>query len=331
MMASWRRRGLGLLSLSVFLGTSPSVMAQVPDAKARAEAQKLYEDGAKDMEAEAYSRACPKFEAAFKILPDHIRTGLTLAECLDKLGQPAGALKVLEAVKALAEAKGDTKKLAEIETIMADVDSRVPRLTLSIPNDIATMPGFAVTRDAIPVPRGLWGTAIPLESGKHEIEATAVDRPTWQKEVELRVGDRVTTVVEPIWEKPKPTVIVVPGQEGPNRLRVAGIVGIGLGAAGLVTWGILGGIALAKHNAAQGHCNAQNMCDAAGFTQRTDAISLGNGATVALVAGGLFTAAGVSLVLIARSGKKGAPNGVVEPAQTRVWIGPAGIGLRGTW
>ncbi len=94
------------------LSMCAEVFAQTPDARAKIEAQKLYEDGAKDMEAEAYSRACPKFEAAFKILPDHIRTGVTLAECLDKWGKPASALSVLEKVLPLAKARNDKAKTA---------------------------------------------------------------------------------------------------------------------------------------------------------------------------------------------------------------------------
>lgn len=312
-------------------GFSAEVMAAGPDAKARAEAQKLYEDGAKDMEVDDYARACPKFEAAFKILPEHIRTGLTLAECLDKLGQPAAALEVLESVSVLAQAKGDTKKMAEIEAIMVDVDSRVPRIILEIPKDIATMPGFSVSRDGVPVPRAIWGKPIPLESGNHEVEASAVDRETWKKEVVLRVGDRTTVVVEPAWEKIKPKVIVLPGHKWPNRMRVLGILGISVGAAGLATWGILGGVAMSKNNASIGHCDAKNTCDAEGFNRRNEAISLGHGATGALVAGTVLTAAGVTLLLISRSAKKTPGTDGAEAPKAALWVGPSGFGVRGTW
>lgn len=329
MSFSWRRNSLELAILAGLLGFSSVALGA--DAKSRAEAQKLYEDGAKDMEADDFAHACPKFEAAFKILPEHIRTGLTLAECLDKLGQPAASLKVLESVSVLAQAKGDTKKFAEIEATMLDVDSRVPRLILQIPKDIATMPGFSITRDGVPVPRSLWDKPLPLESGNHEVEASAVDRETWKKEVILRVGDRTTVVVEPAWEKPKPNVIVLPGHKWPNRLRVLGIVGIGVGVAGLATWGILGGVAMSKNNASMRHCDAENTCDAEGFNRRNEAISLGHGATGALVAGTVFAAAGVTLVLISRSAKKVPGTDVPDAPKAALWMSPTGFGLRGTW
>lgn len=331
MMVSWRQSLIMGLFLGSLLSFSSEVLAAGPDAKARAEAQKLYEDGAKDLEVDDYARACPKFEAAFKILPEHIRTGLTLAECLDKLGQPAAALKVLESVSVLAQAKGDTKKMQEIEAIMVDVDSRVPRLILQIPNDIATMPGFSISRDGIPVPRAIWATPIPLESGNHEVEASAVDRETWKKEVVLRVGDRTTVVVEPPWEKLKPKVIVLPGSKWPNRLKVFGILGISAGAAGLVTWGVLGGVALSKNNASLGHCDAKNTCDSEGFNRRNEAISLGHGATGALVAGTVLTAAGVTLLLVSRSAKKTPATNGVEAPEAAFWVGPTGFGVRGSW
>lgn len=328
-IARMTRSSLCLLGFVGALSMPAEVFAQAPDARAKAEAQKLYEDGAKDMEADAYSRACPKFEAAFKILPDHIRTGVTLAECLDKLGKPANALSVLETVALLAKARGDSKKLVEVEAIMADVDKRAPKLTIRIPEGIAMTPGFVVSRNGVPIPRATWETPVPLDPGEYELEASAVDKPTWKTTVRLTMGKEQMVDVTPGWEKAK-IDNAVPPPTWPNRVRVVGIVGIGLGAVGLGTWGVLGGLAISRNNASNEHCSVDNFCDEEGFNRRNEAIGLGHGATAGLIAGGVFLATGVSLVVIAAAGKKETKRDAAW-AVTDVSVGPSGVGVRGVW
>ncbi len=327
--ASIARSILCLVGFVGALSMPAQVFAQAPDARAKAEAQKLYEDGARDMEVDAYSRACPKFEAAFKILPDHIRTGVTLAECLDKLGKPANALSVLETVALLAKARGDANKLAEVEASIADVDKRAPKLTIRVPAAVATTPGFALSRNGVPIPRAAWETPVPLDPGEYELEASAVDKPTWKTTVRLSIGKAQTVEVTPGWEKAK-IVVVAPPPAWPNRVRMAGIVGIGLGAFGLGTWGVLGGLAISKNNASKPHCSPDNDCDEEGYNRRNEAIGLGHGATVGLIAGGVFLATGVSLLVVAAVGKK-------ETKRDAAWtvrdvsFGPSGVGVRGVW
>lgn len=318
----------------VFVMLVPGLaLAQQPDARAKAEAQKLYEDGAKDMEAEAYARACPKIEAAFKILPEHIRTGLTLADCWDKLSRPATALGVLESVAPLAKARGDKAKIAEIADLIANLNERVPKLTIRVPGDLATTPGLAITRNGMPLPAASWGTAVSLDPGEYEIEASAVDKPSWKKTVKLEARSAKTVDIDPGWTVPDSVVVPGPRLESPPPApsaapRIAGFVGIGLGAVGLGAWGLLGGLAISRNASADGHCGTDNLCNKVGFDNRSEAITLGHGATVGLIAGGVFAAVGVTLVLVSPRPKPAQRNASTE---TNVWVSPAGIGLRTTW
>lgn len=323
-------RGLFAVGLGIGLSlTSGAVAAQQADARSRAEAQKLYEDGAKDLEDDDYAHACPKFEAAWKILPDHVRTGLTLADCLDKWGKPAAAHDVLEKVAFVAKKKGDTQKLAELQATMADLDKRVPRLTIRVPEDVATMPGFALTRSGVPLPAATWGRPMPLDPGEYEIEATAVDRPAWTKNVKLVLQSSTEVVITPGWEKPKPKVIVV-SATWPARMRMAGIVSLGVGGVGLAAWGILGGLAISRNNASKAHCNGQGLCDIDGFTKRTEAVSFAKGATASLVAGSIFGAAGVTLMAISIVGKKDTKRNTGIHV-TNVLMSPSMVGIGGRW
>lgn len=323
-------RGLIAVGLGIGLSlTSVSVSAQQADARSRAEAQKLYEDGAKDLEDDDYAHACPKFEAAWKILPDHIRTGLTLADCLDKWGKPAAAHDVLEKIAFVVKKKGDTQKQAELQETMADLDKRVPRLTIRVPDDVATMPGFALTRSGVPLPAATWGKPMPLDPGEYEIEATAVDRPAWTKTVKLVLQSSTEVAITPGWEKPKPKVIVV-SATWPARMRMAGIVSLGVGGVGLAAWGILGGLAISRNDASKPHCNDQNFCDVDGFTKRTDAVSFAKGATASLVAGSILGVAGVTLMTISIIGKKDTKRNTGARI-TDLWMSPSMVGVGGRW
>lgn len=323
------RHGFSLLVGGALLLTTRPGVAQQVDARSKAEAQKLYEDGANDLENDDYAHACPKFEAAWKILPDHIRTGLTLADCLDKWGKPASAHDVLEKVAFVAKKKGDTQKLAELQATMADLDKRVPRLTIRVPNDVATMPGFALTRSGVPLPAATWGKPVPLDPGEYEIEATAVDRPAWTKSVKLAIQASAEVDVVPGWEKPKPKVIVV-SATWPARMRMAGIVSLGVGAVGLGAWGILGGLAIAKNNEANGNCAPDNTCDKEGIVQRNQAKEYADRATIGLVAGSVLAAAGASLVIVSFVGNKDSKR-KASGVGLNAWVGPMGAGVRGVW
>src|SRR5262245_12032105 len=120
-------------ALSVLLLLSSVARAQQPDPKAEKKASEPYKQARIEMEAGDYARACPLLEAAKKILPEHVRTGITMAQCYDEAGQPASAWAELMRVKSLAEAQGNADKVAEIDGLLSDLERRVPKLTIEVP------------------------------------------------------------------------------------------------------------------------------------------------------------------------------------------------------
>jgi hypothetical protein len=191
-----------------------------------------------------------------------------------------------------------------------------------------------------------------LDPGDYEIDATAVNQPTWTIKVHLDVGKTQVIDVTPEWKVPE-LGNMTPQMSPTNRkLRTAGFIGIGVGALGLATWGVLGGLAISKNAVSKSHCAADNTCDGEGFRRRMEAISLGHGATAGLIVGGIFAATGISLVVVATAGKKetkrdtgwglGRSAGTGDEGATRstnrsngvvtdVWLGPASFGVQGRW
>jgi hypothetical protein len=332
------------VAFAILFASSAAVAQQQPDAKAQAAASELYTQAKREMEAGDYARACPRLEAARKILPDHVRTGVTLAQCYDKAGQPASAWAELKRVRPLAEAQGRADKWIEIDAKVADLEGRVPRLLIEVPAEVGALPGFAITRNGTPIVTAQWGTAEPVDPGVYEIGATALGKAPWSARVEVKnPGKNVAVKVAPPWALParvaeKP--VAEAKDKTPSRpasaassswMRTAGFVGMGVGAAGLGVGAVLGGMALSRKGASNdGHCMTDDRCDQAGFDLRTEARALGNGSTAAFIVGGVVLGAGVALFVISPPGSKGREADEGQ-ARASLLIGPSGLGIRGAW
>lgn len=332
------------IAFAILFASSAAGAQQQPDAKDQAAASELYAKAKREMEAGEYARACPRLEAARKILPDHVRTGMTLAQCYDKARQPASAWAELKRVRPLAEAQGRADKVIEIDAKLADLEGRVPRLMIEVPAEIGALPGFAITRNGTPIVTARWGKAEPVDPGVYEIEATALGKAPWTAQAEVKEpGESVAVNVAPPWAIParvaeKPAVEVKDKRPSrpaspaaPSWMRTAGFVGMGVGAAGLGVGAVLGGMALSRKSASDdGHCMANDHCDQAGFDLRTEARVLGNGSTAAFIVGGVVLGAGVTLFVLSPSDSKRKEAGE-ERARASLLIGPSGLGIRGAW
>ncbi|HZF50150.1 MAG TPA: hypothetical protein VE093_15935 [Polyangiaceae bacterium] len=323
------------LAVAAILLTSGFARAEEPDLKAQKAAGDLYTQASHEMVTGDYAIACPRLEAARKILPQHVRTGMTLAQCYDEAGKPASAWAELQRVKPLAEAQGKADKVAEIEKKVADLEGRVSRLTIEVPAAIGALPGLVISRNGTPVAAAQWGKAEPVDPGTFEIGATALGKEPWSTRVDLKEnGKGVVVSVAPPWPLPARVVERPPveaSKGAPPWMRTAGFVGMGVGAAGIGVGAVLGGMAISRNNASSdGHCDAQDRCDQAGFDLRTEARGLGNGSTAAFVVGGTLLAAGAVLFAIPYFGLRGR-EAARGRAQARFVVGPAGIGAKGVW
>lgn len=301
------------------------------------EAQKLYDEAAKDITAKQYGTACPKLKAAQTIVPEHIRTAISLAECYDKLGEPATALETFEGAQALAQKQNNTDKLTEIDTKLAELRPRVPHLTIVVPKEIATLPGMSILRNRIPVAVGQWGKPVAVNPGTYQLEVTAVDKSPWSTSTKIQLGHDTTVEIKPPWnvapEKTtdKPEKLAEPPQPTTptgSPLRTLGIVRISLGAVGIGAGAILGGLAISKNDASKenGMCDARNVCNQMGLDLRNESLTFGNASTALIAVGGALAATGVILVAIGGKSKKDK-----ETAETSILVGPTQLGVHGRW
>lgn len=232
-------------------------------------------------------------------------------------------------------------------TWLGEIEPRIPSVVLvaldaagaALPNVSATMDGAAA--------RKLDGTSWDVDPGQHTFtfvlpDGTKVDRTFLVVEGQKDQRVVVTVAAPPPAATAPPAplpVTSVPAMPGPDSLalpvapvtetpastgfpyKVVGFVTLGLGVAGVAVGAILGAEALSTKSA---HCIG-TACDP-GYAGT--ALGQGTVSTVGFVAGGVLSAAGLTLVLLA-PGKK-------DAAALRLDASPLvgqsrGLTLRATW
>lgn len=301
--------------------------APEPNETSNAAAESLFQEARKLTEAKKYSEACPKFLASYKLAPSN-GTLLNLADCYEKNGQIASAWARFHEALSNAQKlnRADREKTARER---ADkLEPRLIKLTIGAKDH-----DLEVKLDGSPLDAAVLGTAVPVDPGKHTVEASAKGKKPWSTTIEVSEKNKVASLDIPALEdepvssppanenKPK---VEGPGDDGGGSNMK--IIGIAVGAAGLAGIGVGSFFGLrtsSKWKEAKTHCNTSYECDATGVDLTDQARSSGNIATLGFVAGGALLIGGVVLFLTAPSGK---------PAnKVNVGVGPGSLVVGGTF
>lgn len=339
-----KRSALALLPLAFTLLAPDLALADPPGSGAAATAgparasdpaaaQTLFYDARKLMEKGNYADACPKLEESLR-LDEGLGTQFNLADCNEHVGKLASAWAGFLDVAAQAKSAGQADREKVARKRAAALEPRLPKLVIDVP---ANQRDVTVKRDGVLVGSAAWGTSIPVDAGPHRVSVTApgkqwettttaVEKQTVHVAVprELPAAPVTPVAIAPVAPPPvAPAPVdasadfVSPAREsrgGAQRtvgwiVAGAGVVGLGLGAG-------FGLSSLGKRDDSRAHCVADN-CDATGVSLRDDAITNGNIATAATIAGGAALVGGLVLVLTAPKGtKEGPPVQATQPRPT---------------
>lgn len=331
-----RRRGssvfawciAALLSLSAGAGR-----AQAPTDQAAA-AEALFREG-RDLAAKGnYADACPKFAASQKLDPGY-GTLWNLADCLERTGRTASAWAAFREAADLAKKAGQADREKKATRRAGEIEPKLTRMTISIKDP---PPGLEVKRDGVLVDAAAFGTALPVDPGKHTVEASAPGKKPFSTEVET-AGPGKTAAVEvpPLADAPAeaagpaaaPGAAPRPGgapdspeeeDGGAGTRRTLAFVAGGVGLAGVVVGSIFGASASSKWSEAQDeHCRTATLCDARGVELAGDAKTFATVSTVGFIVGGVGIGAGVALFVSSLGG---------DPAGAGLRITPA-VGSQG--
>ena len=182
----------------------PTMVAQEATAQTN-QARELFQAGVERYAATQYADALQAFEQAYALKP-HPLVQVNIANCYDKLNQPAEALGHFEAF--LASSEGSAEQRDEVRAAMARLAKSAGRLRLQ-----ATPPE---ARGVIDQGR----TAQPLQwvsAGRHRVDVSAEGYETAVRVVDVPAGETVEISVElTASQGPVPTPPIASTGDGPG-------------------------------------------------------------------------------------------------------------------
>lgn len=294
------------------------------------------------MDAGKYASACPKLEEVTRLIPDGIGAKLTLGECYENLGKLASAWSQCAIAASLAAHADQPDRLKEANACVDRLKPRLATLAIEVAQSLRSIADLTIVRDNLSIGAAQWGTAVPVDSGVHEIVVTAPGYRTWKKHVEI-LADGVSAKVsvsalevDPTTDRPG-KADHAPGQSAPSWDRTwqrpVGLASMATGVLGLSAGAVLGALAIAKRDESNqnGHCDAHSTCDGIGLNLRDEAVGLGDASTTAFVVGGAVLGGGI-LIFATAPRSNGKPKAAIQSKLAAgVRVTPGRLTLTGQW
>ena len=237
------------------------------------------------------------------------------------------------------------KAVEDAKTEIATVEGKQAHATLTVTGLPATATP-RVTLDGVPVGAAALGTARAVNPGSHTLHAEADGFKPADATFTVAEGASTTASVALEPGPPAPAAAAPPAPDGAtpapgapppaatddssSTMRTLGLVGMGVGGAGLITGIITGVVAMGQHSSLQGNACANAGCGSSDLASYKSSVSsyqtMGTVSTVSFIAGGVLAAGGVVLFLMAPKHQEGG----APPPATGLWVTPyVGLGSAG--
>jgi hypothetical protein len=332
-----------LLSRWVVRASIPTVLAlttwslradaQPLDPQQIAVAEALVEQGRKLLDEGKVEAACQKFTEAVSASESWATGALAqLAECHEKAGRLGSAWGTWVKAEIAATRAGQRERSDYAKARAAELDGRVPKLTIVVPDALKELAGVELARDGVAISKEQWGLPIRVDPGRHTVRVRATRRLSWEATLDVRAGEVQLVAPERLDEQPAPPVAAPPVDTEVGKVQR--YVGVATGALGLAS--LEAGFALSVMAATRG-ADAGFVCpveacaaETGGVDLRKSAAQARTGAIVLSALGAAIMASGVAIYATAPSpptalGKRPASAGV------RVLVGLGGVGVSGQW
>jgi tetratricopeptide (TPR) repeat protein len=299
-----------VLALCLGLSFTLPAWAEVPAAPAepaandgaRAEADALFEEGRKLVQAGQIGAACKKLTESYRLRPG-IGVLFNLADCNERLGKTGTAYQQYKEVLEKTQEAGQAEREKVAKERVAALEPKLVRLVLTVP------PGAKlekVTLAGVLVPPDRYNQPMIVDPGEHLVRAEGPNDKGEPFEATVLLEQEGSTAT-----------VAIPVGEGPKMKRKVGYI-----VAGSIVMGV-GALAAA----------GGALAAAQGQDQSDDAMRAGG---IGLALGGLAVGAGVGVPLFVIGLKKRPVENVAlapfEPSVLpEVAIGPTSADLRWTF
>ncbi len=317
--------------------TFSSAARAEPSLSDRETARSLMDDGDAKRDKNDVKGALKSYEAADAIM--HVpTTGLEVARAQAQLGLLLEARETLGRVGRLPPKPTDpaafTTARRAAETLMAELGTRIPSVTVVVANGEPGQPTVIVFDNEV-VPPAAAQAPRKVNPGRHSIVARS---GALEKKQDVDVAEReaktVTIDLKPVVHPPdldQPAPTPASGASPLPTILIYG--GFGLGAVGIGVGSVTGIMSFSQVSDVKKDCNPSGVCLPSRADDLDSAKSLGTVSTIAFIAGGVGVAAGiVGLVLQGKeSSREAAPQSASAKITIRPEVSPTWMGLRGTF
>jgi hypothetical protein len=303
------RRAVVIAAL-LFLAPLASPAFAQPAEDDKALALTLFRRGRELMEEKKIAEACESFAESQRLDPG-AGTLLNLAVCHEEQGRTATAWAELSDALALARRDQRLDRIELAEKHMSAIEPRLSRLVVLAPRERA----LRITRNGGEVPGAAIGVAVPVDPGRHVIEAFSGTRSVFRVEIDVAGdGDRRVVDIVPAEVPPEPAprfaaladasprAAPVRGDAAPRASSFRPVLGWALVGAGAVSIGagsFFGIRALDEQSKSDDGCR-NGRCTNGAVESNESAKTFADLSTATIGFGALVVAAGVALVLFDR-------------------------------
>lgn len=303
------RLGTILGATALLLSTNPSQADEPPPKPINPTVQGLFDLAVRELERGNLASACPKLEQIVAAYPDGTGALLALGECYEKSARIASALATYRKAKRAAQAQDRKARVLEAEGRIRAIEPEVSTLRVCLGE--TTDPSAELWVDGRHLLLSDWCVPFPIDGGKHRVRLVSARRDTSQWViVPPRRGERAITFEVESQTPADPTT------SASGTSEAVGLVGVGLGIAGVVAAGVLGGLYLDARRQQEARCAAR--CG-----DWSDVDALGTASLVTLGASAVIGGVGVALVL--------QDDGPQAPASAGPHFAAGSLRMTGTW
>lgn len=211
-----------------------------------------------------FELACQRFAESYKAEPS-VGALLNIADCQERAGKLVAARSSYVEAHALAMKKSDPDRALFADNRAKELDARVPRLRIELPEPNAR--GLVVTIDGVPVPDNGQKEPVLLDPGAHRLQASAEGRALVSREVSIPASEHEVYVAMPPFEsasfassEPPAADETFSAHDRGSRIDLAFpsfVAGGGLIAGGL----IVGAVAIVRWNDFLDQCPDRKCAD----------------------------------------------------------------------
>ena len=306
----------------LFFGLQTQTVRAQSSAADKAAAEGLFDQGLALMREARFREACVRLEQS-QALDRGIGTMLYLADCYDQLGRTASAWALFRQAASEARAAGQAERALSANQRASELEPKLAKLSVET-SPGGALRGLVFSIDGTAQPMGMWGVALPIDPGEHQVEARAPGYSPWSTTASVPPASSITVTIPQLSPDaspaPAPTpaaAAAAPAAGAPvavsasagsaradalpaERSTLTKALAFGLGGAGVVSAAVgigFGVQAIHKNDDAKEYCpDGGSVCnDPRGVTLTEDAQTAAKLANGLIIGGAALAAAGVVL------------------------------------